>query len=186
MNKKELKQFLQEDKKALGVIKKRPSLFTDFEWRLEIILRKAEYYNQFKFHPLRYYYLVKYRKMELKYMTFIPLYTCGKGLSIAHIGGIRINGNSRLGNYCRIQEGVTIGATNSQKEAPKIGNYVYIGSGAKIIGNINITSNVQIAAGAVVVKSIDEVGTYGGVPSRKISNNCSSCNLLIETDKCEN
>ena len=85
MNKKELKQFLQEDKKALGVIKKRPSLFTDFEWRLEIILRKAEYYNQFKFHPLRYYYLVKYRKMELKYMTFIPLYTCGKGLSIAHV-----------------------------------------------------------------------------------------------------
>lgn len=180
MNIHELKEFMKEDKKALGINRKKPRMFTDFEWRLEIALRKAEYYNQFKFHPLRYFYLVYYRRLELKYMTFIPLYTCGKGLSIAHIGGIRINNNAKIGEYCRIQEGVTIGATNGNIKAPKIGNYVYIGSGSKIIGDISIADRVCIGAGAVVCKSINSSCTVGGVPAKLINYNDSSKNLKVK------
>ena len=178
-SRKDLKEYLRADKEALGIKYRRPRFMTDFEWRYEITLRKAEYYNNFRLNLLRYYYLFKLRRLQLKYQTFIPMYTCGKGLSIAHIGGIRLNGNARLGEYCRIQEGVTIGATDGSKKAPQIGDYVYIGSGAKIIGDLAICSKCQIAGGGVVVKSIESVGTYGGVPAKKISESSSEKNLIV-------
>ena len=178
-SRKDLKEYLRADKEALGIKYRRPRFMTDFEWRYEITLRKAEYYNNFRLNLLRYYYLFKLRRLQLKYQTFIPMYTCGKGLSIAHIGGIRLNGNARLGEYCRIQEGVTIGATDGSKKAPQIGDYVYIGSGAKIFGDLAICSKCQIAGGGVVVKSIESVGTYGGVPAKKISESSSEKNLIV-------
>lgn len=177
--KNDLNRYLEEDKKALGVKHSYPRFMTDFEWRYEIVLRKAEYYNQFKWNPFRYYYLFMLRSLQLKYQTFIPMYTCEEGLSIAHIGNIRINGNSIIGKYCRIQEGVTVGATDGNVAAPKIGDYVYLGSGAKIIGAISIRNHCQIAAGAVLVKNADKVGTYGGVPAKMISTNDSRKNLLV-------
>lgn len=177
--KKELKEYLAADKKASGIKYAHPRFMTDFEWRYEIALRKAEFYSSKKISILKYFYLFELRHLQLKYQTFIPINTCAKGLSIAHIGGIRINGNARLGEFCRIQEGVTIGATNGSTKAPIIGNRVYIGSGAKIIGDISIADDVCIGAGGVVVKSITENGTYAGVPVRKVSNNNSKSNLML-------
>ena len=47
---------------------------------------------------------------------------------------------------------------------------MYIGSGAKIIGDIKIASNTVIGAGAVVVKSIEEENTtWAGVPAKMIN-----------------
>ena len=55
-------------------------------------------------------------------------------------------------------------------KSPQIGNNVYIGSGAKIIGDIKIASNTVIGAGAVVVKSIEEENTtWAGVPAKMIN-----------------
>lgn len=176
----ELKKYLEADKKALGIKHKHPRFMTDFEWRYEIVLRKAEYYNTKKISLKKLFYLFLLRHLQLKYQTFIPMNVCGKGLSIAHIGGIRINSNARLGDFCRIQEGVTIGATNGEMTAPIIGNCVYIGSGAKIIGNIKITSFVCIGAGAVVIKNIDEIGTFCGVPVKRVSDKNAFSNLLIK------
>ena len=80
-------------------------------------------------------------------------------------------------NVC-VQEGVCIETTNGSDKAPRIGNNVFIGSGAKIIGDIEVANDVAIGAGAVVVKSITETGTtWAGVPARKISNDNSHSNL---------
>ena len=177
--KSDLKEYLLADKSSLGIGYRKPRFMTDFEWRYEIALRKAEYYNYHKFNPIRYYCLLKLRWLQLKYQTFIPMYTCEKGLSIAHIGGIRINGNAHVGEFCRIQEGVPIGSTDGSKKAPQIGSCVYIGSGAKIIGDISIAAHSQIAAGAVVIKDILDVGTYGGVPAKRISDKSSKDNLVV-------
>ena len=101
-----------------------------------------------------------------------------EGLSIAHYGCIVVNGNARIGKNCRIQECVTIGATNGQEDAPLIGDNCFIGSGAKIIGRIRIPDDVCIGAGSVVVKDIDEKGiTVAGIPAKKISYNSSRLNL---------
>ena len=58
--------------------------------------------------------------------------------------------------------------------APTIGDRVFIGSGARIIGNIHIADDCVIGANAVVVHDIDEPNTiWGGIPAKKISNNGS-------------
>lgn len=63
-------------------------------------------------------------------------------------------------------------------EAAKIGDNCYLGSGAKIIGDIRIADGVAIGANAVVVKSIIENNTtWAGVPARKVSNNASLINM---------
>ena len=113
----------------------------------------------------------------------ISINSFGPGLSIAHYGTIVVGSNARIGANCRIHVGVTIGATNDEKDATIIGDNVYIGTGAKIIGKIKIADNVAIGANAVVVKDILEPGiTVGGVPAKKISCNDSSSNLVRATE----
>lgn len=106
--------------------------------------------------------------MSIKLGFTIPPNVFDEGLSIAHYGTIVVNKNAKIGKYCRIQEGVTIGSTGGSKP-PVIGDHVFIGSGAKIIGDINIPSHTVIGAGAVVVKSYSKENiTLAGVPAKII------------------
>ena len=50
----------------------------------------------------------------------------------------------------------------------KIGNNVFIGAKVLILPNVYICDNVFIAAGALVTKSINESGIWGGVPAKRI------------------
>lgn len=61
---------------------------------------------------------------------------------------------------------------------------VFIGSGAKKIGDVKISSNVAIVTNAVVVNDVFSVNgcTVGGVPARVISNNSLSLNLVRTTE----
>ena len=109
-----------------------------------------------------------YYKKRLKYNTYIPLNVFGPGLSIAHFGSIIVNGNAKIGKNCRIQDSVTIGATNGASDAPVLGDNIFIGSGARIIGKVNIASDIAIGSNAVVVNNFNESGiTIGGVPAKK-------------------
>lgn len=183
-------KYLEQDKLALGKEYKHPKLVHDEIWRFQILLRKTEYYVNCKksfigkLHGKALQFL--YYKKRLKYNTYIPLNVFGPGLSIAHLGSIIVNGNAKVGKNCRIQDNVTIGATNGQAEAPLIGDNVFIGSGARIIGKVNIANDIAVGANAVIVKDINDSGiTVGGVPARKISNNNSHSNLnkCLEIDK---
>ena len=106
----------------------------------------------------------RFKKLQFKLGFSIPLNVFGPGLAIVHYGTIVVAEGARIGSNCRIHEGVTIGATNGSSVAPVLGDNVFIGSGAKIIGNIHICNDVQIAANAVVVRDIDRIGTWGGYP----------------------
>jgi len=57
----------------------------------------------------------------------------------------------------------------SKKGTPIIGDNVYIGPGAKIIGNVNIGNDVAIGANAVVTKDLPPFAVAVGVPARVIS-----------------
>lgn len=184
--KKELKLHLKHDAIALYREKqKRPKLLGDELWKFQIILRKAEYYtnmyciNKKKHYLLHYaWYRFLLHNRSVKLGLSIPINVFGPGLSIAHYGTIVVSPAARIGKNCRIHEGVNIGATNGNSGAPRIGNNVFIGTGAKIIGDISIADDVAIGANAVVVKSITEKGvTYGGIPAKKISSNNSHSNL---------
>lgn len=174
-DKKDLKEYLEADKKQLGIKRKYPRLFTDEIWKYEIILRKYEYWlnKSGKISNIMVcLYKYKHHKNQIKLGIGIGPNCCGKGLSIAHIGNIQINGNARIGENLRIQEGVTVGGTS--KGCPIIGNNVYLGSGCKVIGSVMIADNCAVGANAVVVKDIVESSiSVAGVPAKKVSNNSS-------------
>lgn len=179
-SKRDYNNYLENDKRALGIKRGRPKLLFDEIWKFERLLRKCEYLKN-RNSILYYFYKFKFSKMSIKLGFSIPLNVFGPGLSIAHYGTIVVNGKSKIGKNCRIQENVTIGATNGSSEAPVIGNNVFIGSGAKIIGDINIADDICIGAGAVVVNSFNEPGiTIAGVPAKKVSDNNSHLNLNSE------
>lgn len=182
-SKKDLKYYLNEDKKALRCSTKRPRIGQDEIWRYQIMLRKTEYYENCgkgligKF--LKYFYHVRYRSLGKKLGGFCISPNCfGPGLSIAHWGPVVVHPNARIGKNCRIHECVTIGATNGSTKSAVIGDNVFIATGAKIIGDVSVADDVAIGANAVVVKDVSEPGiTVGGVPAKKISENSSRSNL---------
>ena len=76
----------------------------------------------------------------------------GKVFVIDHFGGIVISGYASFGDHCRIRNGVVVGSRRADETyAPQIGNYVNIGAGAKLLGNIRIGNHVVIGANAVVL-----------------------------------
>ena len=186
-SKKDYQYYLECDRVALGISRKHPRLFTDYVWRFERLLRKYEYYVNCKPYPkplqmiLDLYTKITFSRMCIRMSFDIPLNVIGPGLCIVHPGTIVISRGAKIGKNMRIHEGVTIGATNRSSIAATIGDNVFIGSGAKIIGEVNISNNVAIAANAVVTKDCSR-GTWGGVPSVKISDNDSSLNLKPATD----
>lgn len=174
--------YLHCDKIALGKKDNKPKMIHDEIWKFERLLRKTEYYvncrNDFIGRIYGMYLQLKYYKLRLKRNTYIPLNVFGPGLSIAHFGSIVVNGNARVGKNCRIQDSVTIGATNGSDSAPVLGDNIFIGSGARIIGKITIADDVAIGANAAVVRNVSQIGiTVGGIPARQISSNNSHANL---------
>jgi len=88
------------------------------------------------------------------------------------IVGVFISGGACIGKDCTIFHQVTIGsntlADSRGRGSPRIGNNVYIGAGAKIIGNVTVGDNVRIGANAVVVKDIPDNSVVVCQPTRVI------------------
>ncbi|MBS3992575.1 MAG: serine acetyltransferase [Bacteroidetes bacterium] len=99
----------------------------------------------------------------------------GHSLYIGHFGNIIINANSSIGNNCNISQGVTIGVSgrNSKRGVPIIGDNVYLGVNAVIIGKIKVEDNVLIAANSLIIKDVEMNSVMMGVPAVKISDNGS-------------
>lgn len=118
-------------------------------------------------------YQLKKHRLSMKLGFHIPSNVFGPGLRINHYGNIIINGATRVGMWCDIHQGVNIGSNNSASGdtlAPKIGDNVWIGPGAKLFGEIKIGNEVQIAANAVVNKDVVSNSTVAGIPSKIIKN----------------
>ena len=90
----------------------------------------------------------------------------GPDFVLIHSYGVVINTRVRGGRGVKIEHLVTIGAERS--ESPTLGDDVFIGAGAKIVGAVRIGSHVKIGANAVVVEDIPDGATAVGVPARVI------------------
>jgi serine O-acetyltransferase len=94
----------------------------------------------------------------------------GKGFYIGHFGTIIVSNNSVIGKNCNIATGVTIGASRRglKKGAPVLGDYVWIGTNAIIVGGITIGSDVLIAPGAYVNFDVPDHSIVLGNPGKII------------------
>ena len=90
----------------------------------------------------------------------------GPGLVMVHSQGIVINGAVKTGANLTIEHQVTIGA--EKRQSPTIGNDVFIGAGAKIIGPVTIGDGARIGANAVVVHDVPPHTTVVGNPARPV------------------
>jgi serine O-acetyltransferase len=92
----------------------------------------------------------------------------GRRLVIEHSGAIVVHGNAVIGDDCIIRQGVTIGNQRMDRpfDAPRIGNRVNIGAGAKILGAVHVGDDVDIGANAVVITDVPAGALAVGVPAR--------------------
>jgi serine O-acetyltransferase len=95
----------------------------------------------------------------------------GEGLFIGHFGTIIVNGESIIGRNCNLSHGVTIGQLNRGERAgcPTIGDNVFIGPGARILGRIVIGDDVAIGANSVVVDDVPDGAVVAGIPAKVVS-----------------
>ena len=83
----------------------------------------------------------------------IPLRTkIGGGLQVPHTNGIVINVGARIGCNCDIYQQVTIGEMKGG--CPEIGDRVFIGPGAIILGPVRIGDGARIGANALVISDV--------------------------------
>ncbi len=113
-----------------------------------------------------------HRHYSFKYgISISPATPIGSGFYIAHYGGIVVNTDASIGKNCNLNHVVTIAQTNrgKRKGVPTIGDNVYIGPGAKIIGRVTVGNNAAIGANCVVTKDVPDNAVVVGVPGRVIS-----------------
>lgn len=100
----------------------------------------------------------------------------GDGLYIGHFGQIIINANAVIGDNCNISQGCTIGVSGAgeHRGVPKIGDNVYIGANATVVGKIEIASGTVIGANSLVHRTVEKKCTMLGVPATIVSTKDSS------------
>lgn len=135
-------------------------------FKVQIYYKIAHY-----FYKKKMFLIARYISEKAKRKTGIEIHpgaTIGKGLFIDHGMGVVIGETAVIGNNVILFHGVTLGGTGKEKgkRHPTIGNNVFIGSGAKILGNITIGDNVKIGANAVILKNVENNTTVVGVPGK--------------------
>jgi len=161
-------EIIQKDYYRIsGKIEKFP-LFKGYfspNFRYIYFLRKAQYSSSNS--PLGICYRLILRKLQFKYgFQISPKTIIGEGFYLGHFGTVVINPKVAIGKNCNISHGVTIGQTNrgKKKGIPKIGNNVWIGANAVIVGGISIGNNVLIAPNSYVTEDIPDNSIVSGNP----------------------
>jgi len=118
-----------------------------------------------------------------RFLTGIEIHpgaTIGRRFFIDHGSGVVIGETTEIGDDVLVYQGVTLGGTGNEqgKRHPTVGNHVVIGSGAKVLGSIQIGNYVKIGAGSVVVHPVPDRSTVVGIPGRVVRMRSSSSGVL--------
>lgn len=125
-------------------------------------------YRWRRFVPAR---LVSHLSRLMTGIEIHPGATIGRRFFIDHGMGVVIGETSIIGDDVLLYQGVTLGGTGHGRERrhPTLGNHVVVGSGAKVLGNIELGEWVKVGAGSVVVRSVPAHATVVGIPGRVVA-----------------
>ena len=143
---------------------------------------KAVFFHKFAhlFYVAGFDLIARIISQTIRFFTGIEIHPgakIGKNLFIDHGMGVVIGETSEIGDNVTIYHAVTLGGSSPsidserqrhEKRHPTIGNDVVIGSGAQIIGPVNVGNGARIAANAVVVKDVPENATMVGIPAKAV------------------
>ena len=170
---KEIDSIIERDPAAgsrLGVIFLYPSFHVMFFYKIGNILWR---YNLKFLARLIMHFARIFTGIEIH-----PAAKIGSNFFMDHGLGIVIGETTEIGENVTIYQGVTLGGImpsvesdlqRNQKRHPTVGNNVIIGSGAQILGAINIGDDARIGANSVVSRDVPANVTVAGVPAREFS-----------------
>lgn len=129
-------------------------------------------------------FLARYMSQVSGFFTGIEIHpgaTIGEEIMIDHGSGVVIGETAEVGNRVILYQGVTLGGTGKDvgKRHPTVGNDVMIGSGAKVLGPINVGNGVKVGANTVVLKDIPKGATVVGIPAKIVKINNGKTDLHI-------
>ena len=137
------------------------------------IFRFGKWVTRLRFQPARmvllavYFLLYKFSE-ALSGIRISSESEIGPGLVVHNFSGILIHG--RLGRNCMIVQGAQLISRADGNNAgwPTLGDNVFVGSGAKVVGNVHIGNNVRIGANAVVSRDVPDNARVAPPESRII------------------
>jgi serine O-acetyltransferase len=121
-----------------------------------------------------------------RFATMIEIHpgaTIGPRLFIDHGAGVVIGETATIGADVTLYHGATLGGTslNHGKRHPTVGDRVMVGSGAKLLGPIEVGDDSRIGANAVLIKSVSDHSVVVGVPGQVVAPSATSPAFPIAT-----
>jgi serine O-acetyltransferase len=99
-----------------------------------------------------------------------PAANIGDALFIDHGMGVVIGETADIGDDVTLYQGVTLGGTGfaTGKRHPTVGDNVTVGSGAKLLGPIEIGHGAKVGANSVVITDVPPNSTVVGNPGHVV------------------
>lgn len=131
------------------------------------LFRKAQKHQKKTISGVFWKFLLRHYQIKYGFQIY-PETQIGEGLYLGHWGALVINPKAKIGKNCNIAQGVTIGQQNRGKNEgyPVIGDEVWIGPNAVIVGSVSIGNNVLIAPNAYVNFDVPENSMVMGNPGK--------------------
>ncbi|MBT3989733.1 MAG: serine O-acetyltransferase [Rhodospirillaceae bacterium] len=106
-----------------------------------------------------------------RFMTGIEIHPgakIGRRFFIDHGMGVVVGETSEVGDDVTLYQGVTLGGTSLEKgkRHPTLGDGVIVGSGAQVLGPLNVGDAARIGANAVVLQDVPQGATMVGIPAK--------------------
>jgi len=132
------------------------------------------------FSVAKFYLVARMISQFARFITGIEIHPAakiGKNLFIDHGMGVVIGETSDIGDNVTIYHNATLGGispsinSNEQrhvKRHPTLKDNVVVGSGAQVLGPIEVGKNAKIGSNAVVTKDVPENAVMIGIPARNV------------------
>ncbi|SKB05754.1 serine O-acetyltransferase [Prosthecobacter debontii] len=149
--------------------------FSESGFRFTLVMRLCRYLRSQPWSRYGLYHLclLWHRRQQVRYGAYIDFMTeIGPGLYLGHLVSIVVNRRTVIGANCSISQGITLGQTNARSKrpgCPSLGDRVYIGCGAVVVGGIHLGNDSAVAPNAVVIRDVGASEVVSGNPATVIS-----------------